>query len=188
MAIITTDNAHYAAIAAAIRAKHGTSDTYKPPEMAAAIEAISGGGSALINGMPFMAGTFTLAADLESTYVIASPAACAPLIFGGEKWSSSGVYNKIALFVYLTPLSTSRVAQAQLLSSANVPSYVIPDGGSGVFKMTNYRDSSFTVRALTSSSIGASVTHNNGLAVNFVAAQKGIAGVEYSWIAVRSLL
>ena len=40
MAIVLTDNANYAAIAGAIRAKTGSAATYKPREMAAAIDAI----------------------------------------------------------------------------------------------------------------------------------------------------
>lgn len=43
MAIVTTDNQHYTDIAAAIRSKNGTETLYKPSEMAAAIQAISGG-------------------------------------------------------------------------------------------------------------------------------------------------
>lgn len=48
MAIVTTDNAHYRDIAAAIREKAGGTALYKPAEMAAAIRAIqtgSGGGA-----------------------------------------------------------------------------------------------------------------------------------------------
>lgn len=46
MAIVTTDNQYYTAIANAIRGKNGTETTYKPSDMAAAITAIpSGGGS-----------------------------------------------------------------------------------------------------------------------------------------------
>lgn len=45
MAIITTDSKNYADIAAAIRAKSGSTAKYKPNEMAAAISAIEGGGS-----------------------------------------------------------------------------------------------------------------------------------------------
>ena len=44
MAIITTDNAYYSAIASAIRSKNGSSATYKPSEMADAVSAITGGG------------------------------------------------------------------------------------------------------------------------------------------------
>lgn len=40
MAIVTTDNKHYTDIAEAIRTKNGSSTTYKPSEMAAAIKAI----------------------------------------------------------------------------------------------------------------------------------------------------
>lgn len=39
-----TDSRHYTDIAAAIRGKNGETTTYKPSEMAAAIEAITGGG------------------------------------------------------------------------------------------------------------------------------------------------
>ena len=44
MAAIVTDSKHYSDIAAAIRAKTESSETYKPSEMAAAIEAIKTGG------------------------------------------------------------------------------------------------------------------------------------------------
>ncbi len=40
MATVLTDSANYAAIAGAIRAKTGSTATYKPREMAAAIDAI----------------------------------------------------------------------------------------------------------------------------------------------------
>ena len=43
MAMIATDNAHYADIASAIPAKNGATDTYKPSEMAVAIKAIKTG-------------------------------------------------------------------------------------------------------------------------------------------------
>ena len=46
MAIVTTDNAHYGDIAAAIREKSGGTALYKPAEMAAAIRAIQTGGGA----------------------------------------------------------------------------------------------------------------------------------------------
>ena len=41
--IVITDDKHYTDIAAAIRGKNGEETTYKPSEMAAAIEAITGG-------------------------------------------------------------------------------------------------------------------------------------------------
>lgn len=46
MAKITTDSQHYHDIADAIREKNGTENTYKPSQMASAIEAIAGGGIA----------------------------------------------------------------------------------------------------------------------------------------------
>ena len=47
MAIVTTDNQYYSAIATAIRNKAGVETTYKPSEMAAAITALPTGGGAL---------------------------------------------------------------------------------------------------------------------------------------------
>lgn len=47
MAIVTTDNQYYSAIATAIRNKAGVETTYKPADMAAAIAAIPTGGGAL---------------------------------------------------------------------------------------------------------------------------------------------
>ena len=44
MATVTTNNQYYTDIANAIRGKNGTETQYKPSEMAAAIQAISGGG------------------------------------------------------------------------------------------------------------------------------------------------
>lgn len=46
MALVLTNDKHYSDIAAAIRSKNGGSTKYKPEEMAAAIEAIEGSGSA----------------------------------------------------------------------------------------------------------------------------------------------
>ena len=45
MSLITSDNAHYAAIASAIRGKLGSQTTYKPSEMAAAINSIPTAGN-----------------------------------------------------------------------------------------------------------------------------------------------
>lgn len=47
MAIVTTDNQYYSAIADAIRGKNGEATLYKPSEMAAAISALPTGGGAL---------------------------------------------------------------------------------------------------------------------------------------------
>lgn len=47
MAIVTTDNQYYSAIAGAIRGKNGEATLYKPSEMAAAISALPTGGGAL---------------------------------------------------------------------------------------------------------------------------------------------
>lgn len=48
MAIIATDNAYYSAIADAIRAKSGVTDTYKASEMAEAIEQIPNNSDSLV--------------------------------------------------------------------------------------------------------------------------------------------
>lgn len=51
MARVLTDSANYTAIADAIRAQLGTSDTYLPSEMADAIASIEGGGGSILSGI-----------------------------------------------------------------------------------------------------------------------------------------
>lgn len=59
MAIVTTDNRHYADIAAAIRAKSGVQNQYRPDQMAAAIEAIPTGGTEMEDMLVERPSTFT---------------------------------------------------------------------------------------------------------------------------------
>lgn len=75
MAIVTTDNANYGDIAAAIREKAGGTALYKPAEMASAILAIptGGGGDIVISGLTYVVGepvSFTLSGwdpDVQGT-------------------------------------------------------------------------------------------------------------------------
>lgn len=53
MAIVTTDNQYYTAIANAIRGKNGTETTYKPSDMAAAITTIPSGGNITSEDLTF---------------------------------------------------------------------------------------------------------------------------------------
>lgn len=69
MGKIVTDSQHYTDIAAAIREKNGTETTYKPSEMASAIQGIqSGGGGGELDG--FIDGSFT---EIKSTAVTVRP-------------------------------------------------------------------------------------------------------------------
>lgn len=65
MSLITTDSVHYQDIADAIRYQNGGSATYRPDQMAAAILAISGGGSELPVG--YAVSTFSIA-SLDLTW------------------------------------------------------------------------------------------------------------------------
>lgn len=51
MSIITTDSKHYNDIARAIQEKTGSTDTYKPGEMAGAIRGIEGGGGSSVDAI-----------------------------------------------------------------------------------------------------------------------------------------
>lgn len=65
MAIVTTDNKHYSDIAEAIRNK-GVSGSFKPEQMAAAIESIEGGGGSLPSSINKLdGGSFTVASDTD---------------------------------------------------------------------------------------------------------------------------
>lgn len=64
MTQILTDNAHYFAIASAIRGKNGLSASYTPSEMAAAITSIPTGGTAILGSKAISAnGTYYASAD-----------------------------------------------------------------------------------------------------------------------------
>ncbi len=63
MAKVITDSQHYTDIAAAIRAKNGEETTYKPSEMAAAIEAIEGGKKVSGLSVYEYSGMFTITND-----------------------------------------------------------------------------------------------------------------------------
>lgn len=58
MAIVTTNDANYTAIANAIRSKTGSTDTYTPAQMAAAIAGIVSGGA--VTGLAYDMGEFVL--------------------------------------------------------------------------------------------------------------------------------
>lgn len=64
MAIVTTDNKHYADIAAAIREKTGTMTTYKPEQMAEGIGAVYAAGKAAGGGGIDTSGATATAADI----------------------------------------------------------------------------------------------------------------------------
>ena len=66
--IVTTDDKHYGDIADAIRDKLGTTDGYKPEDMAAAVRDIESGG-----GGPNNYAKFTAATDSSISFVIENP-------------------------------------------------------------------------------------------------------------------
>ena len=60
MAIVITNDKHYTNIANAIREKNGETTTYKPEEMAAAIEAITSGNPITEMNVYELAGMYTI--------------------------------------------------------------------------------------------------------------------------------
>lgn len=54
MALILTDDQNYKDIAAAIREKNGSTTTYAPGEMAAAVEGLSGSGALYMHSVTFL--------------------------------------------------------------------------------------------------------------------------------------
>ncbi len=101
MAIVTTDNAHYGDIAAAIREKAGGTALYKPAEMAAAIRSIQTGGGAPavsvtmkdVNFYDYdgaLVASYTLAEAQELTALPDGPTHDG-LVFQGWNWSLESV-------------------------------------------------------------------------------------------------
>lgn len=103
MAIVTTDNQHYTDIAAAIRSKNGTETQYKPSEMAAAIQAISGGGGSDIGEGKYLCrvidydGTVLLEkrGNNGDTVTLPTPPTHDRLVFQGWSCSQAVVDNTV---------------------------------------------------------------------------------------------
>lgn len=105
MSIITTDSAHYAAIAAAIREKNGESGFYSPSQMAAKIAAISPPQAALIS---LVGGAEQPAAPAEGTIWISTEADIGTYAVGydqpaapaeGDVWIEEGIESHRPLTV-----------------------------------------------------------------------------------------
>lgn len=105
MSIITTDSAHYAAIAAAIRERTGESGLYRPSQMAAKIAAISPPQAALIS---IVGGAEQPAAPAEGTIWISTAADIGACAVGydkpaapaaGDVWIEEGIESHRPLAV-----------------------------------------------------------------------------------------
>lgn len=105
MSIITTDSAHYAAIAAAIREKNGESGLYSPSQMAARIAALSPPQTALIS---LVGGAEQPAAPAEGTIWISTEADIGTYAVGydqpaapaeGDVWIEEGIESHRPLTV-----------------------------------------------------------------------------------------
>lgn len=94
MSIVTTDSANYSAIAGAIREKLGVQTTYRPNQMAAAIESIPTGGEPVLETLNATAnGTYTPGTGVDgfSSVVVAVD------MGGGLKGGGSATFNYPAL-------------------------------------------------------------------------------------------
>lgn len=95
MTTVLTDNAHYSAIASAIRGKNGTQATYAPSEMAAAIAAIpTGGGASLGSKSIDTNGTYSASDDGFDGYDVVN------VNVSGGSGDISGLIERTATSIY----------------------------------------------------------------------------------------
>ena len=125
MAIVTTDNSNYSAIADAIRTKLNSAETFRPSEMASAIMSITGGGGITPTGTSIITSN-----GMFNVYNYASASVSVPVgVF------PTGTYN-------ITSNSVYDITNYQSVS-VNVPTGITPTGtysisSNGAFDITNY--------------------------------------------------
>lgn len=147
MALVTTDNANYSAIAEAIRAKTGGTDTYTPDQMAAAIRGIqAGGGNYTPSASPQDVNFFDYDGTLVASYTLADAQTLAALpdgpthdglVFQGWNWSLEAVKALTRPMnvgaVYITDDGKTRLhIRVWDKARSNVPLYISQTVANGV--------------------------------------------------------
>ena len=136
MALVLTNDKHYSDIAAAIRSKNGGSTKYKPEEMAAAIQAIEGGGS----DIELVSVTVT-PTDEEQTITPDAGKAFNKVIVeaaevgsGGETAKTTAIdYSNYASGTFTETLDTGEdITYNVTLDSEGKPTQITSDGGVSV--------------------------------------------------------
>lgn len=146
MAIITTDNQHYADIAAAIREKNGSETQYRPDEMAAAISAIvSGGGGGEIK---FLRTTQTTTITVPDDFTDIKQLLCI-----GHSSNYNGVYFFDTDHFYSEQKDIAYGIGCQVYSSADGSNYYNDAKNSYLSILKDYGSSAYTT-------VGAKLTGN----------------------------
>lgn len=123
MAKVLVNESSLTGIADAIRGKNGTTDTYKPSEMAAAITAISGGGEPTIEALSITAnGTYTApdGVDGYSPVTVNVPQDGGPpdsdFVLSGDLsyWDYNGEWDSF-IEAYINKWSTSNIVDASYM-------------------------------------------------------------------------
>lgn len=180
-----------AAIKAAIEGKGVTvPDATLLDGMAALIESIQAGGgdgASTLWGGKFTTGSFVLAEETTSEYVIATSndEAMLGLLNEGEKLSDTNVHNSIGLMIVRKPTSAFTGSNyAQCLGSSLVfPTHF--GSRAGTARMAQYWDSYGTSRA--NNTILADV-EGTQLSVKFSSSYKGSPDFTYQWLAWRAVI
>lgn len=181
------------ATADAIREKTGTADPIAWLEELGFSEAIAaieaGGGSTLWNGGKFTTGSFVLAEETTSEYVIATKSdnAMLDLLNDGESLADQQVHNSIGLLVVGRPKSTSLSTDDKakcMWISVYAPVHFGGSDGSGYTNIVHYWDSYASVRGTS----GGAYVYFDSLQVKFTSNIKGSPNFEYLWLAWRGVV
>lgn len=177
-----------AAIKTAIEGKGVTvPDGTKLDGMAALIESISSGGSSNLWGGKFTTGSFILAEETTSEYIIASNTdeAMLGLLNEGESLTDQSVYGSIGLLVVRKPTAkfSSSSYQNCVGSSMKFPTRF--GNGAGYEDMTQYWGSYGSPRADTT---GVATASFDRLSMKFTSSYKGSPDFTYQWVAWRGVI
>ena len=154
--------------------------------MAALIDSIEAGGGNLWGGK-YTTGSFVLAEETTSKYVIATNTDEAMLGLLNEGEIFADAYKSIGLLVIRKPTTTLNSSDYAncLVSSIVYATYF--GSSSGQNTMTSYFDKYGTARAITNQRVGAIVSYNM-LSVAFTTDYVGSPDFTYQWIAWRGVI
>ena len=173
MSIVTIDDSYFTDIANAIRGKNGSTDTYKPNEMAAAISALSSGGGITQWGKMFFSSS---PSQVNLSSIVADYSKIDFMFFGAGKSSYDSGFVYFPGLTSLDRRATGYIPVLRIDSSGNIWS----DSRSKFIAPSDYKKE--TIYFLKQSEFDA-----NGILKTYYLSSSGQSSPEWSsWMGSNS--